>query len=124
MLGQLPRVCHVGARSRRRPARSRRGPQYSRTPGAGVAGGGGGRGGRGRGGGLLRRGGAGLGLPPGLVDDLAALTAPHPAPEGGLNDARLAALSDDPGITRLRDLAWPAPARLAFTPLLTSRLDI
>jgi WD40 repeat protein len=83
---------------------------------------------------LLRLGAAGLWLPLGLLADLITLTGtedtpPDEAPRAGWYDARLAALADEPGIGRLRELAagqpsWRPDARAAFAALLAADLSI
>ena len=77
---------------------------------------------------LLRLGAGGLWPPLGLLADLVTLTGPGDAP-AELHDARLAVLADEPGISRLRNLAsgqphWNPGARTAFAALLTAGLDI
>ena len=72
----------------------------------------------------------GLWLPLGLLTDLITLTGIEDAPPtADLDDARLAALAGEPGITRLRGLAagqprWGPDARAAFAALLAVGLDI
>ena len=72
--------------------------------------------------GLLRLGGDGLWLPLGLLADLVELTGPDSG--GALPGNRVGALAGEQGIGRLRELGWPAPARVAFAALLSSGLSI
>lgn len=65
---------------------------------------------------VLALGAAGAWLPLGLVTDLVTITAR--APDGPLYDGRLRALAEHPGVQRLQELDWPAPARTAFAALL------
>lgn len=72
---------------------------------------------------VLALGSAGMWRPMGLVEDLVQVTGKDAGTEATLNDGRLGALANEPGIRRLRELGWSANARLAFVPLLTSRLS-
>ncbi|QXJ20199.1 WD40 repeat domain-containing protein [Actinomadura graeca] len=69
--------------------------------------------------GLLKLGSGALWPALGLVADLLSLTGRH---TGELHDPRLAVLEAHPGVARLRQLGWPAAARVAFAALLASRL--
>lgn len=70
---------------------------------------------------VLALGSAGMWRPMGLVEDLVQVTAKDGSTT--LNDGRVGALANEPGVRRLRELGWSAGARLAFVPLLTSRLS-
>ena len=68
---------------------------------------------------VVTLGAAGMWAPLGTISDLITLTGP--VPKTGvpvLHDPRLAALVDNLGFRRLRELHWPAPARAAFAALL------
>jgi hypothetical protein len=87
---------------------------------------------------LLRVGSGGLWPPLGLLADLVTVTGPDVGlarsdgdhgPAAALCDPRLASISDEPGISRLRDLAareprWGSDARAGFAALLASGLDL
>jgi WD40 repeat protein len=70
--------------------------------------------------GLFALGRADLWPPLGLVEDLVTLTGPASAAALKLNDVRLRALGQHPGMRRLQALGWPARARLSFAALLAS----
>ncbi|HET9895631.1 MAG TPA: hypothetical protein VFQ44_11950 [Streptosporangiaceae bacterium] len=74
--------------------------------------------------GLLALGRVDLWPPLGLVDDLVTLTGPDPADQLELNDGRLRSLAQHAGIRRLRELHWPAPARISLAGLLASGLSL
>jgi WD40 repeat protein len=79
---------------------------------------------------LLRVGSGALWPPLGLIADLVTLTGPDgDGRSAALCDPRLAAVSGEPGVSRLRDLAareprWSADARAGFAALLASGLDL
>jgi WD40 repeat protein len=78
---------------------------------------------------LLRLGNGGLWPPLGLLADLVTMTGPDDDGSAALCDPRLAALSGEPGISRLRDLSareprWGPDARAGFAALLASGVDL
>ncbi|MBT2510193.1 hypothetical protein J7I98_30935 [Streptomyces sp. ISL-98] len=70
--------------------------------------------------GLVRLAASGVCPPLGLLDDLVALSGPATAP---LLDERIRSLADHPGVRILRDLEWPAPARVGLAGLLAAGLS-
>lgn len=71
--------------------------------------------------GLFALGQAGMWRPLGLLEDILTLTATTRA--GGLHDERLGALREHAGVRRLRELDWPARARVALAGLLLVDAD-
>jgi hypothetical protein len=71
--------------------------------------------------GLFALGQAGMWRPLGLLEDVLTLTATTRA--GGLHDERLGALREHAGVRRLRELDWPARARVALAGLLLVDAD-
>jgi WD40 repeat protein len=74
--------------------------------------------------GLFALGRSGMWPPLGLLEDLVTLTgAVGAGPGAGLHDGRLTALREHPGVRRLGELGWPAPARVALAGLLLAETE-
>lgn len=71
--------------------------------------------------GLFALGQAGMWRPLGVLED--ALTLTGAARQGALHDSRLAVLREHTGVRRLRELNWPARARVALGGLLLVDAD-
>jgi hypothetical protein len=72
---------------------------------------------------VMALGAAGLWLGLGVVDDIISLTGPaSPGALDRLHDDRFRAVANSVGVTMLRSLDWPAPARAGFAGLIARHL--